>query len=206
MHVKEAILTRQSIRAYDPDVTIPLSTIQEMLELATRAPSSWNLQPWRFVVITTQEKKEALKPCVMFNTTQLATSSAMILILQDWQRYDLFPILNELELKEGYVTQEQFEARQAKANQAKQTISKENLERTGLFDCGLIAQNFMLIARDYGYDTCPMGGFDRSLTMKVLGLDTERYAPVLLLSLGKRTSAPQKNSLRFPLSSIITYL
>lgn len=204
MNVKEAILSRQSIREYDSTVSIPLAIINEMLDLASRAPSSWNLQPWRFVVITSPEMKEALKPCVMFNTTQLATSSAMILILQDWKRYDLFPILNELELKAGYVTQEQFQSRQLKADQAKVTVTKENLERTGLLDCGLIAQNFMLIAREYGYDTCPMGGFDRPNTMKVLGIDTDRYSPVVLISLGKR-KVTQKTSLRFPLSSITTY-
>jgi nitroreductase len=204
MNVKDAVLTRQSIRQYDPTVTIPLTTINEMLELASRAPSSWNLQPWRFVVITSPEMKEALKPCVMFNTTQLATSSAMILMLQDWKRYDLFPMLNEIELKAGYITQEQFQSRQLKAEQAKGTISRENLERTGLLECGLIAQNFMLIAREYGYDTCPMGGFDRPNTMKVLGLDTERYSPVVLISLGKRKST-QKTSLRFPLDEITTY-
>jgi nitroreductase len=204
MNVKEAIVSRQSIREYDPNVKIPLETINEMLDLASRAPSSWNLQPWRFVVVTSPDMKEALKPCVMFNTTQLATSSAMILILQDWKRYELFPILNDLELKAGYITQEQFNSRQLKAEQAKTTITKENLERTGLLDCGLIAQNFMLIAREYGYDTCPMGGFDRPNTMKVLGLDTERYSPVVLLSLGKRKGT-LKTSLRFPLAAITTY-
>jgi nitroreductase len=49
-----------------------------------------------------------------------------------------------------------------------------------------------------------MGGFDRPNTMKVLGLDTERYSPVVLISLGKRKST-QKTSLRFPLDEITTY-
>jgi nitroreductase len=204
MNIKDAVLTRQSIRQYDPTVTIPLTTINEMLELASRAPSSWNLQPWRFVVITSKEAKTALKPYVLFNTTQLETSSAMILILNDLKRYELFPVLNQLELAAGYVTHEQFEARQTKANQAQATITKENLERTGLLDCGIVAQSLMLIAREYGYDTCPMGGFDRPNTMKVLDLDTERYQPVMLLSLGKR-QGELKQSLRLPLENIVIY-
>jgi len=108
MNVKDAVLTRQSIRQYDPTVTIPLTTLNEMLELASRAPSSWNLQPWRFVVITSKEAKAALKPFVHSNTTQLETSSVMILILNDLKRYELFPVLNQMELDAGYLTQEQF--------------------------------------------------------------------------------------------------
>jgi nitroreductase len=204
MNVKDAVLTRQSIRQYDPTVTIPLTTLNEMLELASRAPSSWNLQPWRFVVITSKEAKAALKPFVHSNTTQLETSSVMILILNDLKRYELFPVLNQMELDAGYLTQEQFQNRQIKASQNQATVSKETLERSGLLDCGIVAQNLMLIAREYGYDTCPMGGFDRPNTMKVLEIDPERYQPVMLLSVGKRQGI-LKQSLRLPLKNTVIY-
>lgn len=115
MNVIEAIKTRQSIKEYDPKVTISKEEILTMLEEAHQAPSSWNLQPWRFVVIQSQDMRAQLKPHVLFNGSQLETSSFLVLILNDLKRYDLFPVLNDLELKAGLVTPEQSVARLAKA-------------------------------------------------------------------------------------------
>ena len=56
----ELIKSRHSVKKYDPSVKISDAELKEMLELAHKAPSSWNLQQWRFLVITSEEgKKEA---------------------------------------------------------------------------------------------------------------------------------------------------
>ncbi len=204
MNVLDAIQSRQSIREYDANVTISKEEIMTMLQEAGRAPSSWNLQPWRFVVIQDPAIKAQLKPYVYFNVPQLETSSFLVLILNDLKRYDLFPILNDLELKAGYVNAEQAQARQAKADQAKTTRTLESLDREGLLDCGIVAQNLMLVAKGHGYDSCPMGGFDRDNFMKILELDTNRYKPVVLISIGKAKGA-LRPSLRFPTDAITIF-
>jgi nitroreductase len=205
MDVLDAIINRQSVREYDPNVKIDQATLLKMVEQASTAPSSWNLQPWRFVIITNEEVKTKLRPFVLFNTTQLDTASALILILNDLDRYALFPIMNQMELDAGYVSKEHFLTRQQKAEQARATRTKESLEREGLLDCGLVAENLMLIARAYGYDTCPMGGFDRENFMKTLNLDTNRYKAVVLLSIGKKVKDARK-TLRLPIQSITTII
>lgn len=205
MEAIQAILSRQSVREYDASVKITESEMLTMLTEASSAPSSWNLQPWRFVVITKPELKAQLRPHVLFNTTQLDTASALILVLNDLDRYALFPIMNELELKAGYITKEHFQVRQQKAEQARTTRSKESLEREGLLDCGLVTQNLMIVARAHGYDTCPMGGFDRDQFMTVLNLDRNRYKPVVLLSIGKKLAEGRK-TLRLPIQDIVTML
>lgn len=201
MDTLDAVLNRQSVREYDPKVIISPEEIRTILHEASSAPSSWNLQPWRFVVITNPELKKTLRPYVLFNTTQLDTSSALILILNDLDRYALFPIMNKMELEAGYISEDHFKVRQQKAEQARATRSKESLDREGLLDCGLVAQNLMIVARAHGYDTCPMGGFDRDNFMKVLNLDTNRYKPVVLLSLGKKVAEGRK-TLRLPVRDI----
>jgi nitroreductase len=201
MDTLDAVLNRQSVREYDPKVKISPEEIRTILQEASSAPSSWNLQPWRFVVITNPELKKTLRPFVLFNTTQLDTSSALILILNDLDRYALFPIMNKMELEAGYISEDHFKVRQQKAEQARATRSKESLDREGLLDCGLVAQNLMIVARAHGYDTCPMGGFDRDNFMKVLNLDTNRYKPVVLLSLGKKVAEGRK-TLRLPVQDI----
>lgn len=203
MDILSIIKDRQSIRDYDPTVSITEETLLKILEDASTAPSSWNLQPWRFVAVLSAEQKAKIRPYVLFNTPQLDTASAMILILNDLDRYAMFPIMNQMELDAGFITAEHFKIRQQKAEQARATRTKESLDREGLLDCGLVAQNLMIVARAYGFDTCPMGGFDRDNIMKVLDLDATRYKPVMLLSLGKK-KGDAKKTLRFPIRSITT--
>ena len=50
MEIVEAIRARRSIRAFKPD-PIKKEIIKEILEIATRAPSGTNTQPWEFFVL-----------------------------------------------------------------------------------------------------------------------------------------------------------
>ena len=62
--------------------------MDEMIVKATKAPSSVNMQPWRFVVVESDEAKEKLRPLIKFNTKQNDTSSAMVIIFGDLQCYE----------------------------------------------------------------------------------------------------------------------
>jgi nitroreductase len=204
MDAINAIKKRQSVKVYDPSFKISQDDLKDILTLASRSPSSWNLQPWRFVIVQDPSLKIQLKPHVLFNVSQLETSSALILVLNDLHRYDVFKTINQQDLDAGLVTQEFFNQRQAKAEQAKVTRTKDALAREGLFDCGLVTQNILSIATAKGYDTCVMGGFDRDQFMKTLNLDTDRYLPVVLISIGKAASLP-KVSLRLPIDLITDF-
>ena len=52
---EQLVKERRSIRVYDPEVKISKQEMHELLEEATLAPSSLNLQPWRFLVIESEE-------------------------------------------------------------------------------------------------------------------------------------------------------
>lgn len=52
-------------------------------------------------------------------------------------------------------------------------------------DSSLFAMQFMLVARAHGYDTNPMAGFEIDQVAKAFDLDEERYAPVMIISIGK---------------------
>ena len=65
---------RKSIRVYDETVKISREEMLEMIEEATLAPSSVNMQPWRFVIVESDEAKATLKPLIRFNTRQNVTN------------------------------------------------------------------------------------------------------------------------------------
>jgi nitroreductase len=79
---------RKSIRLYDENFKISQEEMLEMIQEATTTPSSVNMQPWRFVVVESEEAKAKLKPLIRFNTRQNDTSSAMVLIFGDMQCYE----------------------------------------------------------------------------------------------------------------------
>lgn len=79
---------RRSVRNYDPTVKISKEEMSELLSEATLAPSSVNMQPWRFIVAESEEAKAILKPLIRFNTLQNETSAAMILIFGDMNCYE----------------------------------------------------------------------------------------------------------------------
>ena len=71
----EILEGRKSVKGFDPDYKIPHEEMNEMIAKATKAPSSVNMQPWRFVVVESDEAKAKLRPLIQFNTNQNDTSS-----------------------------------------------------------------------------------------------------------------------------------
>ena len=85
MELKQAICDRRSIRKYE-DKEVPAELVLELLEAARQAPSSANCQPWRFVVVRSEEKRNALRE----GTVRFA-ADAPLDVLPD-QKYPL-PVL-----------------------------------------------------------------------------------------------------------------
>ncbi|SKA02681.1 nitroreductase family protein [Selenihalanaerobacter shriftii] len=64
MEVKEAIQKRRSIRSFNQD-KVSKEDIDQILEAGRLAPSGTNLQPWRFVVVESEEMRDRLKDCTL---------------------------------------------------------------------------------------------------------------------------------------------
>lgn len=84
----EILTGRRSIRKYDTSVKISKEEMTEILTEATLAPSSVNMQPWRFLVIDSAEGKATLAPLARFNQLQVETSAAMIAVFGDLNNFD----------------------------------------------------------------------------------------------------------------------
>jgi nitroreductase len=176
---------RRSIRNYDPSVKISKEEMTEILEEATTAPSSVNAQPWRFLVIESPEGKEKLTKLAKFNQSQVTTSSAVIAVFADMNNADYLEEIYSKAVDLGYMPQEvkdrQIEALMAHFEQLPAQVNRETI----LVDAGLVSMQLMLTARTHGYDTNPIGGYDKENIAEVFGLEKERYVPVMLLSIGK---------------------
>ena len=196
---------RRSIRKYDSNLKISKDEMTIILEEATRAPSSMNMQPWRFVVVETHEGKEKLRPILYGNQLQLETSSAMICIFTDLKKYELAEKIYNKAVKYGLMPEEVREKQLRNITNMVNTLSLEAVEKGGLIDGGLVAMNLMLIAREHGYDTCAIGGFRHDQIAKAIGLDENRYKPVLIVSIGKKAEDGYP-SIRLDINDITTWI
>lgn len=192
---------RTSIRKYDPSAKISRDEITNILNDAMTAPSSLNLQPWRFVVIDTPEGKALIKPYMMFNQQQWETSSAIIAVYADTQCVDSADTILSADVEKGLKTKELKDAMLSKIKQYTSVYTPERFSNSLMLDMGFVCMQLMLAAKGYGYDTNPIGGFMRQELSEALGMDTNRYIPALLITLGKAGEEP-KDTTRFSVDEV----
>ncbi|HBM3470776.1 TPA: nitroreductase family protein [Listeria innocua] len=201
---EDLMKNRRSIREYDETVKISQEEMKAILEDAVTAPSFVNMQPWRFVVVESDAGKEKLSSLVRFNTRQNETSSAMILIFGDLQNFENGEKIYGEAVNRGLMPAEIKEQQMAKLSQYFETIPRSEAERVVLIDGGLVAMQLMLVARAHGYDTNPIGGFERKEVTEAFNMDPERYVPVMLVSIGKAKNSGYE-SYRLPITDVTTF-
>ena len=166
-------------------VKISHEEMLEMIQETTTAPSSVNMQPWRFVVAESEKAKAKLKPLIRFNTRQNDTSSAMVMIFGDMNCYEYGEEIYDQAVAEGKMPAEVRDQQLAAILPYYQNFTREQMNDVVKIDASLAAMQFMLVARSHGYETNPIGGFEADQLAEAFDLDKERYVPVMILSVGK---------------------
>lgn len=202
----QAILKgRRSIRQFDESVKISKEEMTNILQDTITAPSSVNMQPWRFIVAESSTAKEKLTPLVRFNQNQNNTSSAMILIFGDLKNFDYSEQIYGTAVEQGLMPAEVKEQQLSVLTPLYKQIPEDKMKETVLIDGSLAAMQLMLIARTYGYETSPIGGFERDQLAAAFDLDPQRYVPVMIVAIGKGLDAGYP-SYRLPVADITTWV
>ncbi|EWG08692.1 nitroreductase family protein [Cytobacillus firmus] len=198
---KEIVTGRRSIRNYDPTVKISREEMAEILEEASLAPSSVNLQPWRFVVIDSKEGKETLAPLAKFNQRQVETSAAVVAVFVDMKSEAFIEKIYDTAVEKGYMPSDVRDKQVPAIKGLVENMTFEQKKEMNLIDAGLVSMQLMLAARAHGYDTNPIGGYEKDRIAEAFDLDKERYYPVMLISIGKAADQGYK-SVRLPVEDI----
>jgi len=171
MDIVEAINQRKSIRAFKSD-PVPKEILREIMELALRAPSWGNTQPWEFVVVT-GKKLEEIRQAFVEKAAAAQEDNPDIPRPREFpQPYDTrYRAIGRkvLELKE--ISREDKEKRRRWILQGLRLFEApcaiyiyigrsfyqqgDTLNIWPVFDCGLVAENIMLLATRYGLGTIP---------------------------------------------------
>lgn len=199
MTVSEAMLSRHSVRKYVPNTPISATELNEILELAASAPSSWNLQHWRFLVFQQEETKQKLLP-ISYNQQQVVDCSAVIAVLGDTQANLMAPELYGEQLQAGNISQQVHDTLVGNINRAYASSAQLGTEEA-IRNGSLASMQLMLAAKAKGWDTCPMGGFNKEQFVAEFSIPS-RFVPVMLITLGK-AAAPAHATSRLPLERTV---
>ena len=162
MSVAEAAESRRSIRKFT-DEPIPDADLTELLRLVGRAPSAWNIQPWRFVVVRDDAVKARLRDAA-YGQAQVTSAPAVIVLYSDMR--DALATIDEAIHPD--VQGEQREAQKQGVHRAFVARTDAEREAWGVQQGGIALGYLMLLARNFGLDTSPMLGFDAARVKEIL--------------------------------------
>jgi nitroreductase len=182
MNTIEAIKSRRSVKNFDKDIIMPEEVEKELLSVAMLSPTAFNIQNWRFVVVKDKNLLGQLREAA-WDQAQVTDCSLLVIMcadLKSWEkdprRYwvnaskDVQDFL--LPFIDGYYRE-------------KTAVQRDEALRS----CGMAAQTLMLAAKAFGYDSCPMDGFDFDRVTKLINLP-EDHIVAMFVAIGKKASDP----------------
>ena len=197
MNVIEAIQTRRSIKHYDTNHKMTEAEIESLLSLAMLSPTAFNIQHWRFVVVTDPVLRQQIR-AVSWNQAQVEEASLLIVLTADLQAWAKQPSrywANAPQHVQDYLVP---------------AIGHyyENNERAqrdeAMRSCGIAAQTIMLTAKEMGYDTCPMDGFDFDAVAQLLNLPAD-HTPAMFITVGKAIKPAMPRAGQLDISEVVIY-
>lgn len=197
----EAMNFRHACKSFDATKKITDEQFSAILEMGRLSPSSFGMEPWKFVVIQNSELRAKLKAFTWGAQGQLPTASHFVIILarKKSMRYG-----------SDYVNHMMSDIKQLPADvkelysQFYEKFQKEDFkllesERT-LFDWAcrqnyIALANMMTGAATMGIDSCPIEGFDVEQTEAFikdeLKIDTEEFGASVMVTFGYRAEEPR---------------
>lgn len=195
LNVREAAEKRRSIRAFEPE-PIPREDLEAILDVVRRAPSAFNAQPWRFVVVESPETRARLAAAAR-NQRQVLSAPATIVLYTDME--DVLANVDEI-LHPGMDAAKRAGARDAFLKLfGAQSVEQREAWAAGQ---GHIALGYLLLAAEaHGYQTSPMAGFDPEAVKALLDLpETARVPALVAIGRGTEEGFPHH---RHPLERIV---
>lgn len=230
-----AISQRRAVKVFDP-IAIPAATRDQILDAACLAPSSFNIQPYRFYWLATPEiRGKAAHLC--FGQSPAATASALIVAVADIGSWKSTTAGELAWMRTAGFTAKKIAEYERRAKFGKWffiqgwfgilgaikwiilrliTIWKLGgtlpVGRQGMFkwatkSAALACQNLMIAAQALGLNTCPMEGFDSRRLSKLLQLSRKHHEIVMVIAIGKKSAQQEdRPQWRRPLSETVHLL
>ena len=202
--LKKIIEERRSSNNFIEGVKIPDKDFTEIFELLKLAPSCFNIQHSNYLVVTDEEKKEQLRKAA-FNQYKVHTASAVILVLGDKLAYKNAENIYSGMLNLGIMSKLDYDNIVRDINNLYEGRGEDFQRSEAIRNTSLSAMMFMLIAKDKGWDTCPMIGFNQEEVRQIFNIP-ENYEIALMITMGEEdTSKTRMRGYRKPVGEFVSF-
>jgi nitroreductase len=172
--VAESADSRRSIRAYTPDA-ISADAIHDILRLAGRAPSAWNLQPWRWIVVTDADVKNKLMGAA-YGQPQVGAAPVLLVLTSDMDD----TLANVDNVLPAGMTDEAKAGLKGQILGALGGLPAEIKAGWGVGQANIALGYLLLVLESLGYASSPMLGFVPDQVREILGLGAHVQIPALI--------------------------
>jgi nitroreductase len=214
----EAIFKRRAVKVFEP-VQISNAIRAQILDAARHAPSSFNMQPYRFYWIETAKQRSTVAELCL-GQMPAATASALIVVVADigslagtsqsqleWMRgrsefsdakirdYERTAKIGRILFMPGpfgffgVVKWGMFRLLNWWTVIGMPPLSRHDLFKWAIKSTSLACENLMIAAEALGINTCPMEGFDGRRLSKYLGLSARHHEIVMVIAMGRKSPA-----------------
>lgn len=195
---------RRSANKFIPGVEILDKELEEMFQLVKFAPSAFNLQHTHYVVVKDPEMKNKIYEAAN-KQYKVQTASAVILVLGNKEAYKDAGKINEGLLHLGVINQQEYNQTIESVQGFYEGRGDAFMQEEAIRNASLSAMLFMLIAKEKGWDTCPMIGFDPTAVREALNIP-DTYVPALMMTIGKEDMSSQRpRGYRKPTGEFVSY-
>jgi nitroreductase len=183
MKTIDSIYQRRAVKHFDPDHELTAEEERTLLEATIQAPTSFNIQHWRFVILRDPELRQKIRAEFGNDQAQMTDASLLVLFTADvkaWEkepsRYWANAPQEVADLLVGWM---------GPFHEGREWLQRDEAQRS----IGMAMQTLMLAAKDMGYDSCPMIGFDIDEVAKLINLP-EDHVMGPMVAIGKGTKDP----------------
>ncbi|GAB0171497.1 nitroreductase family protein [Lysinibacillus sp. CTST325] len=204
MEFSKLIDKRRSANNFIEGIKMSEEDIRPILEDVKLAPSAFNLQHANYIVVLDEEKKEKVREAA-FGQYKVHSASAVILVLGDKEAYKNTANLNQGMVDLGIINACELENIINENAKFYEERGEEFMKEEAIRNASLSAMLFMLAAKNRGWDTCPMIGFDQQ-QMRALFNIPETHEIALMITIGKEKEDSRRlRGYRKPVEEFATY-
>ena len=182
-----AIAHRRATAHFDAARPVPDLALRQILHLATLAPSGFNLQPWRFLVVRSERNRKKLQECA-FRQPKVAEAPVVVIVLgYHFPHRSHLDAMLEQQQALGAVSESSAAERRARAARTMERVADRPLWTTR--STMLAAATLMIAAESLGLASAPMEGFEPEKVKDAFGIPDD-HTICCLIALGFAAEEP----------------
>jgi nitroreductase len=194
MNIKEAIVNRRSVKHFDPEYVMSEADIEELMSHVILSPTAFNIQHWRFVRVVDAEKRQQIKKA-SWEQAQITDASLLLVLCADLNAWEKRP---ERYWREAPQKVQDF---LLPAIADYYTNHHQAQRDECLRSASIAAMSIMLMAKEMGYDSCPMDGFDFDNVARIINLPHDHIITMMVV-VGKKKEDARPRSGQLPLDEV----